>query len=40
MVAAGGFVVAPAYGVGEIVASFVDVADEAVSISTVGTVVS
>ena len=40
MVAAGGFVVASAYGVGEIVASFVDVADEAVFISTVGAVVS
>ena len=40
MVAAGGFVVASAYGVVEIVASFVDIADEAVSISTVGTVVS
>ena len=40
MVAAGGFVVASAYVIGEIVASFVDVADEAVSISTVGTVVS
>ena len=32
--------VASAYVVGEIVSSFVDVADEAVSISTVGTVVS
>ena len=32
--------VASAYIVGEIFASFVDVADEAVSISTVGTVVS
>ena len=40
MVAAGGFVVASAYVVGEIVASVVDIADEAVSISTVGTVVS
>ena len=40
MVAAGGFVVASAYVVGEIVSSFVDVAYEAVSISTVGTVVS
>ena len=40
MVAAGGFVVTSAYGVGEIVASFVDIADEAVSISTVGAVVA
>lgn len=32
--------VASAYVVGEIVTSFVDVADEAVSISTVGTVVA
>ena len=32
--------VASAYVVGEIVASFVDIADEAVSISTVGTVVA